>query len=67
MRDFLQEYFIVVSAYNRADGVAKSLRTFSTKKTLEELASVVPSSSRLFAEVNKYLRMNFSQPRKATQ
>lgn len=67
MRDYLQEYFTIISIYNKAQGVSKSLRTLTTRKALEELSTVVPSSSRLYSEVNKYLRMNFSQPAQATQ
>lgn len=67
MIDFLQEYFTIISGYNRAIGVAKTLKRLPTQVALEKLSATVPSSSRLYCEVNRYLAKNFSQPRASTQ
>lgn len=67
MRNHQQEYFTVIKKFNQATGLQKSLLLLPTRLALEELSSVVPSSSRLYREVNKYLRQNFSQPQISTQ
>lgn len=62
MRDHLQEYFTLISNFRRAQGVRRELLKLPTKLGLEELSRIVPSSSRLCLEVNRFLAQNFSQP-----
>lgn len=67
MRDFWQEYFALIQSYNRAVGLQRDLLKLSTQLSLQELSREVPSSSRLYREVNKYLNQNFFQPGISTQ
>jgi hypothetical protein len=60
-------YFSTIFRYNQAEGPKKSLLHLHTKLALEDMAATFPSSSRLYAEVNKYLRMNFPAPQVSTQ
>lgn len=67
MHDYLQQYFTLIHNYRRAKGVSRDLLQLPTRIGLEKLSATVPSSSRLYLEVNRFLAQNFSQPRVSTQ